>query len=247
MAQDADTIVMVTQCLTQMIENIGESRHPWQTSTVLLINTGESRQPWQTPTVLLINIGESRHPWQTPTVLLIYIGESRQPWQTSTVLLINIGESRHPWQTSTVLLINIGESRQPWQTPTVLLINIGESRHPWQTPTVLLILLSPVLPLNRNALWVLSYRFLNDSCDVGIDVVIPKSACVSTFCGFTFYCSVHVSFVLFINTLFNVLQHDTTGDVHEKKVIMYIYETENGVKLQMIFKLFVTTTNYYYY
>ena len=35
---------------------------------------------------------------------------------------------------------------------------VGESRHPCRTPTVVLNH-SPVLPLNRTALWVLSYRF----------------------------------------------------------------------------------------
>ena len=35
---------------------------------------------------------------------------------------------------------------------------VGESRHPCPTPTVVLNQ-SPVLPLNRTALWALSYRF----------------------------------------------------------------------------------------
>ena len=39
-----------------------------------------------------------------------------------------------------------------------MLKRVGESRHPSQTPTVVLNH-SPVLPLNRTALWVLSYRF----------------------------------------------------------------------------------------
>ena len=39
-----------------------------------------------------------------------------------------------------------------------MLKRVGESRHPCQTPTVVLNH-SPVLPLNRTALWALSYRF----------------------------------------------------------------------------------------
>ena len=39
-----------------------------------------------------------------------------------------------------------------------MLKRVGESRHPWRTPTVVLNH-SPVLPLNRTALWTLSYRF----------------------------------------------------------------------------------------
>ena len=35
---------------------------------------------------------------------------------------------------------------------------VGESRHPCRTPTVVLNH-SPVLPLNKTALWALSYRF----------------------------------------------------------------------------------------
>ena len=35
---------------------------------------------------------------------------------------------------------------------------VGESRHPCRTPTIVLNH-SPVLPLNKNALWALSYRF----------------------------------------------------------------------------------------
>ena len=38
----------------------------------------------------------------------------------------------------------------------------GESRHPCRTPAVVLNH-SPVLPLNRTALWALSYRFSKDS------------------------------------------------------------------------------------
>ena len=40
-----------------------------------------------------------------------------------------------------------------------MLKRIGESRHPCRTPTVVLNQ-SPVLPLNRTALWALSYRLL---------------------------------------------------------------------------------------
>ena len=47
---------------------------------------------------------------------------------------------------------------------------VGESRHPCRTPTVVLNYY-PVLPLNRTALWALSYRFFNGSYDAGIDVV----------------------------------------------------------------------------
>ena len=39
-----------------------------------------------------------------------------------------------------------------------MLKRVGESRHPCRTPTVVLNH-SPVLPLNRIALWALSYRF----------------------------------------------------------------------------------------
>ena len=39
-----------------------------------------------------------------------------------------------------------------------MLKRVGESRHPYRTPTVVLNQ-SPVLPLNRTALWALSYRF----------------------------------------------------------------------------------------
>ena len=39
-----------------------------------------------------------------------------------------------------------------------MLKRVGESRHPCRTPTVVLNY-SPVLPLNRTALWALSYRF----------------------------------------------------------------------------------------
>ena len=39
-----------------------------------------------------------------------------------------------------------------------MLKRVGESRHPCRTPTVVLNH-SPVLPLNRTALWALSYRF----------------------------------------------------------------------------------------
>ena len=39
-----------------------------------------------------------------------------------------------------------------------MLKRVGESRHPCRTPTVVLNH-SPVLPLNRTALWTLSYRF----------------------------------------------------------------------------------------
>ena len=39
-----------------------------------------------------------------------------------------------------------------------MLKRVGESRHPCRTPTVVL-KQSPVLPLNRTALWVLSFRF----------------------------------------------------------------------------------------
>ena len=39
-----------------------------------------------------------------------------------------------------------------------MLKKVGESRHPYRTPTVFLNH-SPVLPLNRTALWALSYRF----------------------------------------------------------------------------------------
>ena len=39
-----------------------------------------------------------------------------------------------------------------------MLKRAGESRHPCRTPTVVLNH-SPVLPLNRTALWALSYRF----------------------------------------------------------------------------------------
>ena len=39
-----------------------------------------------------------------------------------------------------------------------MLKRVGESRHPCRTPSVVLNH-SPVLPLNRTALWALSYRF----------------------------------------------------------------------------------------
>ena len=39
-----------------------------------------------------------------------------------------------------------------------MLKKVGETRHPWRTPTVVLNH-SPVLPLNRTALWALSCRF----------------------------------------------------------------------------------------
>ena len=39
-----------------------------------------------------------------------------------------------------------------------MLNRVGESRHPCLTPTAVLNQ-SPVLPLNRTALWTLSYRF----------------------------------------------------------------------------------------
>ena len=39
-----------------------------------------------------------------------------------------------------------------------MLKRVGESRHPCRTPTVVMNH-SPVLPLNRTALWALSYRF----------------------------------------------------------------------------------------
>ena len=39
-----------------------------------------------------------------------------------------------------------------------MLKRVGESRYPCRTPTVVLNY-SPVLPLNRTALWALSYRF----------------------------------------------------------------------------------------
>ena len=39
-----------------------------------------------------------------------------------------------------------------------MLKRVSESRHPYQTPTVVLNH-SPVLPLNRTALWALSYGF----------------------------------------------------------------------------------------
>ena len=40
----------------------------------------------------------------------------------------------------------------------ILSRRVGESRHPCRTPTVVLNQ-SPVLPVNRTALWALSYRF----------------------------------------------------------------------------------------
>ena len=39
-----------------------------------------------------------------------------------------------------------------------MLKSVGESRHPCRTPTVVLNH-SPVLPLNRTALWALSFKF----------------------------------------------------------------------------------------
>ena len=43
--------------------------------------------------------------------------------------------------------------------PRKVLKRVGESRHSCRTPTVVLTDHSPVLPLNRSALWALSYRF----------------------------------------------------------------------------------------
>ena len=50
-----------------------------------------------------------------------------------------------------------------------LLKRVGESRHPCRTSTVVLNH-SLVLPLNRTALWALSYRFSM----AGVDVVFPQ-------------------------------------------------------------------------
>ena len=54
-----------------------------------------------------------------------------------------------------------------------MLKRVGESRHPCRTPTVVLNH-SPGLPLNRTALWALSYRFSMARMMLA-DVVFPHS------------------------------------------------------------------------
>ena len=53
-----------------------------------------------------------------------------------------------------------------------MLKRAGESRHPCQTPTVVLNH-SSVLPLNRTALWALSYRFSVACMMLEFDVEFP--------------------------------------------------------------------------
>ena len=82
-----------------------------------------------------------------------------------------------------------------------MLKRAGESRHPCRTPTVVLNH-SPVLPLNKTALWALSYRF---SYDAGVDVVFPHS------CPYSF-----------VKGLFEVYE-----DMVEILLMLQVFLTEN--------------------
>ena len=57
-----------------------------------------------------------------------------------------------------------------------MLKRVGESGHPCRTPTVVLNH-SPVLPLNRTALWALSYRFSMARMMLYFLIVAHKASC----------------------------------------------------------------------
>ena len=85
----------------------------------------------------------------------------RMPASSSSSAFTTVSSAKRKLVMSHPLMLTL----PPWSSKASHMIlsrkmlkRVGESRHPCRTPTVVLNH-SPVLPLNRTALWALSYRF----------------------------------------------------------------------------------------